>query len=280
MAEFNVRSDGIDVDDIMRQIRARIRDKRGVDYTEADLLHLANVKMEQFLDPRKLRSDLVEQFKQRRTTSPSAQADAGAAPVETGGPLKRLARRVIRRAVTSVMSPEQLAALMNAEFRRREELYYEILHTLVVELTRLGIEVHNLKMRVESLSSRMDFDERRGRALESVVQYRTDARGAAPSGAPTSTSGTNAGQPGPAGAPAQAMPGSGGRPDGERRRRRRRRRRRPGQTLGDRQGGVPPAPGMTTAPGGPGMADAPASAGDEYDAADGPEDNGDGAPEQ
>ena len=43
------------------------------------------------------------------------------------------------------------------------------------ELTRLGIEVKNLKMRVESMSSRLDFDERRARALEGVVQYRPGA---------------------------------------------------------------------------------------------------------
>jgi hypothetical protein len=41
-----------------------------------------------------------------------------------------------------------------------------------VETTRLSIEVQNLKMRVESLSSRIEFDERRSRALEGVVQYR------------------------------------------------------------------------------------------------------------
>lgn len=60
-------------------------------------------------------------------------------------------------------------------FRLREEmdpLNDEVIHNLVVELTRLSIENNNLKMRVESLSSRMDFDERRARALESVVQYK------------------------------------------------------------------------------------------------------------
>src|SRR5688500_2244794 len=51
-------------------------------------------------------------------------------------------------------------------------LYYELVHNLVLELTRVGIENRNLKMRLESLSSRMDFDERRARALETVVQYR------------------------------------------------------------------------------------------------------------
>ena len=73
-------------------------------------------------------------------------------------------------------------ALFEAQFQflrhkaqQRDEvdvLYYELVHNLVLELTRIGIENRNLKMRLESLSSRMDFDERRARALEGVVQYR------------------------------------------------------------------------------------------------------------
>ena len=39
----------------------------------------------------------------------------------------------------------------------------------------MGIEVQNLRMKVESLSSRLDFSERRVRALEGVVQYRPEA---------------------------------------------------------------------------------------------------------
>ena len=50
----------------MRQIRARIQAKRGVDYTEQQIQELANVKLERFLDPKGVRSDLVEQFKRAR----------------------------------------------------------------------------------------------------------------------------------------------------------------------------------------------------------------------
>ena len=57
------------------------------------------------------------------------------------------------------------------------QLQYEVLHNLVIETTRLGIEVKNLKMRVESLTGRLEFNERRARALESVVVYKR-ARGA------------------------------------------------------------------------------------------------------
>ena len=63
MAEFNVRSDSVNVEQIMEQIRARIREKRGVDYTEQQIRELAAVKLEKFLDPRGVRSDLLEQFR-------------------------------------------------------------------------------------------------------------------------------------------------------------------------------------------------------------------------
>ena len=63
--------------------------------------------------------------------------------------------------------------------RARSTLHYELMHNLVIEITRLGIEVKNLKMRVESLASRLEFNERRARALESVVVYRGAARGSA-----------------------------------------------------------------------------------------------------
>ena len=59
--------------------------------------------------------------------------------------------------------------------REWNSLYYEVLHNLVLETTRMGIEVQNLRMKTESLSSRLDFSERRVRALEGVVQYRPEA---------------------------------------------------------------------------------------------------------
>ena len=66
MTDFTVRSENVDVEQIMRQIRTRIREKRGVDYTEDEIRELANVKLEKFLDPKGVRSDLLEQFRRRR----------------------------------------------------------------------------------------------------------------------------------------------------------------------------------------------------------------------
>src|SRR6185295_6617870 len=73
-------------------------------------------------------------------------------------------------------------ARREAARRSMDQLYYELVHNLVLEITRLGIDVKNLKMRVESVSSRLEFNERRSRALESVVVYKsaTDDAGAQP----------------------------------------------------------------------------------------------------
>src|SRR3954449_4443261 len=69
MADFNVRSDSVNVEQIMDQIRSRIREKRGVDYTEQQIRELAAVKLEKILDPRGVRSDLLAEFRKARPSA-------------------------------------------------------------------------------------------------------------------------------------------------------------------------------------------------------------------
>src|SRR6266550_2117341 len=187
MAEFNIRTDSVDVEQIMRQIRARIKEKRGVDYTEQQIQELANVKLERFLDPKGVRSDLVEQFKRTRGVSqePPNYGFEDTTLYETHRGIVRFIRRLLNPVLKMFFNPNPIVHVLHLQgeinninaqqFRVREELdglYYEVIHNLVLEVTRLGIESKNLKMRLESLSSRMDFDERRSRALEGVVQYK------------------------------------------------------------------------------------------------------------
>lgn len=263
MADITIRSDSVNVEEIMQQIRARIREKRGVDYTEEQVRELAQVRLEQFLDPKNLRSDLLEQFRRSR---PAPEAIAPPYTFEdhtiydSHRWLLRLTRRLLKPILKLFFNPNPIIlalhrqAQLNVEHQRDRAawnaLYYEVLHNLVLETTRMGIEVKNLKMRVESLSSRLDFSERRVRALEGVVQYRPDVvrprerrperpveDGAAPA-------------PGAAGggeAAAEPAPG-----EGLRRRRRRRRGRRLGAApVGAAAGAFAGAPD-TTAEGGAG----------------------------
>src|SRR5882757_6676976 len=192
MADFNVRSDSVNVEQIMEQIRARIREKRGVDYTEQQIRELAAVKLEKFLDPRGVRSNLLDQFKALPPYEPpdlpnyafedQTLFESHRAPIQW---IRKLLMPLLKllfnpnpliqalhiQSRLNTMNAER-EARRESERRGKDQLYYELIHNLVLETTRMGIEVKNLKMRLESVSSRLEFNERRARALESAVVYR------------------------------------------------------------------------------------------------------------
>jgi hypothetical protein len=177
----------------MDQIRARIREKRGVDYTEQQIREMAAVKLEKFLDPKGVRSDLLEQFRSAKPGYTPPELPNYAFEDETlfdsHRGLLRTIRRLLRPILKLFFNPNPLIqalhiqAHLNTVYAEREarreagrhgmdQLYYEVMHNLVLETTRMAIEVKNLKMRVESLTGRLEFNERRARALESVVVYK------------------------------------------------------------------------------------------------------------
>jgi hypothetical protein len=265
MADFTVRSDHIDVEQIMRQIRARIRDKRGADYTEAEIRELANVKLDKFLDPKAVRSDLLLHYRQQRRPADEAPmplyafdpsivytSDRG-----TPGRILTFIRKLLNPILKLFFNPtpllhvvhlqSQINERMNKALVTREEfdaLNFEMFNNLVVELTRVGIEVRNLRMQVESFGTRLDFDERRARALEGAVQYKPGAPVARPQPPQPQSPPPSPGSPQTTAAAAVEDGAAGGDDDeagdGESGRARRRRRRR-GRRRG--QGGADAAPG-------------------------------------
>jgi hypothetical protein len=248
MSDFQIRSDNVDVEQIMRQIRARIREKRGVDYTEEEIRELAGVKLEQFLDPKGVRSDLLQQYRAARDRSDAPRNYAfedTTLYASSRWPLRAI-RRLLNPILKLFFNPNPLIealhiqSRLNDSYNRSEALYYELVHNLVLETTRLGLEVRNLKMRLESVASRLDFDERRARALEGVVQYRPGT--AAPLQPPVDGS--------------QGAPGSHNELDAEGNERRSRRRRRRGRRRGGerRPEGHPQGESVREAPGSAGSA--------------------------
>ena len=263
MPDFTVRSDSINVEQIMEQIRARIREKRGVDYTEEQIRELAAVKLERFLDPRGVRSDILEEFRRtqaaRTPPAPPNYAFGEETLFETHRAPLRLLRRLLNPILKLFFNPNPLIQALNiqselnttnaqreTERRGLDQLHFEVLHNLVIETTRMSIEITNLKMRVESLTGRLEFNERRARALESVVAYRPSF-GDRLEPAPRATTPAQ-----PAAAPPPALQGSSpsphpGAPEGpgqrSRRRRRRRGRRGGGSAAGLMGSGGPPQAG-------------------------------------
>ena len=280
MSDFSVRADHVDVEQIMRQIRARIRDKRGADYTEAEVRELASVKLDRFLDPRAVRSDLLGHFKRQHQPAPLFLAGEEFPPEYTFDPdltlgsARDLPRRILR-GIRKLLSPllklfvnigaithplhlqpaintkhRELFARVSQRLQTRDELdalNFEMFNNLVVETTRLGIEVKNLRMLVESLSTRLDFDERRARALEGVVQYRPGTPLAPPPAPAARCRGScrrgrrrERRTRRAAGSAPGADPGDGRGP--------RRRRRRRGRRRGGLEAGQPGAPGVRRPP--------------------------------
>jgi hypothetical protein len=177
MTDFDIRSGSVDVQSVMEQIRARLREKRGVDYTEQQIRDLAAVKLERFLDPKAVRSDLLKEFREARPAQ--LFVPFGPDPLFSARrPIVARIRRWLHPVLRLFLNPDpiQLSCARINELATitvaNENQYYELLHNLVVELTRTRIEVQNLTVRVDSLASRLDFDERRARALESAVVYR------------------------------------------------------------------------------------------------------------
>src|SRR5437763_4758924 len=193
MPDFNVRSDSVNVEQIMEQIRERIRETRCVDYPERQIRELAAVKLEKFLDPRGVRSDLLDQFRKAQPAYeppdlPNFAFEDATLFESHRGPIRWI-RKLLNPLLKLLFNPNPLIQALHIQSRlntinaereaRREsarrqmdQLYYELVHNLVVETTRTGIEVKNLKMRVESISSRLEFNERRARALEGAVVYK------------------------------------------------------------------------------------------------------------
>jgi hypothetical protein len=246
MADVSVRPEGVDVERIMQQLRARIRERRPADYTESDVQQLASARLDQLLDSRGTHPKLAERFFRQPAPGPEVPTYEfeNSTIFATHRGILRGLRALLRPVLKLFFNPDpisralHLQAKTNAEFQRRlrardemDPLVAEVIRGLVVEVTRAGLEVQSLKLRLESLSTRLDFDERRARA--------TDATGRPGMSHPPgpdqpATAGTQ--EAGGANRPEQrtglGAPGQGGR-------RRRRRRRRRGSTGPAPSGWVP-----------------------------------------
>jgi len=276
MADSNVRSNPVNVEQIMEQIRSRIREQRSVEYTEQQIQDLAVAQLEKYLDPKKVRSNLLEEFRRLRASSfagePAREAVDDAAVFQDDRAWVRAFRSLLRPITRLLINTRALATiLMQSEAeksrRTRDQLLFELIHNLTVETTRLGIEVKNLKMRNESLAGRVEFNERRVRSLESAVMYQPSRGEPAPERPPsgsqtTGTSPTATTSPSEGSQdrmpPFNPPPGAPGEGSGRRRRRRRR---------GRRGGGQPFVPGSTP----PAMRDRPENASSETMPAESPE---------
>jgi hypothetical protein len=244
--------DQVEVEQIMREIRARIAQRQGVELTHQQVDDLAARRLEYILDPRAMKPEFLDTL--RRSADEALEREEKRLPTEpvysfeattlydSHRAILRFVRKLLNPLLKLLFNPNPLiralhlqaelnveaAARDAARDRRQAEwnaLHYKIIHRLVTEVSRVSLDVQALSARVESLGSRVDFNDRRVRAMEGTMhQARPAAR---PPEAPPPVRLPEAAAA-PATEAASAPEAGGAQPDAARRRRRRRRGRRGG----------------------------------------------------
>jgi hypothetical protein len=202
--------DHVDVEQIMREIRSRISQRHGIELSTQQIQELAARRLEAILDPRTVKPSLLEQI--RRSAS-GAEAPAASQPdatysfeettlYESHRGALRFIRRLLNPLLKLFFNPTPLIHALNTQVRmnkaaaereaereRRQAewnaLHYEILQRLVLEISRSSLETQQLALRVEALSAKVDFAERRARSIESTLQQARPAQRFAEGPVPT-----------------------------------------------------------------------------------------------
>ena len=250
----------------MRDIRARIAQRHGIELSTQQIQELAARRLEAILDPRTLNTALTEQLRRNaaaRADVPLPKIEGGYTfddftLFETHRGVLRFIRRLLNPILKLFFNPIPLAHALNTQARLNKEaaeretererrqaewnaLHYEMLNRLVTEVARGSIEMQALSARAESLAARVDFTDRRVRTIESAASQQRPPHPRASDVViqPTPTSGEQTS--GPTTAP--ETPAAEG---GARRKRRRRRGRRSGGAIPDMptMAGVPAAPAV------------------------------------
>ncbi len=179
----------------MRDIRSRIA-KSGIELTDQQVQELAARRLDSILDPRSVKPSLLDQLRRAAGMPPeSARTGERAEPpytfdeatlYDSPNAFVRFMRRLLNPILklffdpNALIRPLEIQSRFNMEAGRREAerdrrqaewnaLHYDILKRLVAEVSKVSIEMQSLALRVESLSAKVDFNERRVRGIEGTV---------------------------------------------------------------------------------------------------------------
>jgi hypothetical protein len=247
-------SENVDVEQIMRDIRARISQRHGIELSTQQIQELAARRLEAILDPRSINPTLMQQLRRGADAAPEMPAPTGDAAYtfedntlyDSHRGFLRFMRRLLNPILKLFFNPNPIVhalhtqAALNRDAAARETerqrlqgewnaLHYEILQRLVTEVSRVSVEMQALALRVESLGARVDFNDRKVRAMEPAPQGgRAQSRPPAeqPPPQPVAAQPSASAEPAAAVADAAAAGDASGTSEGTRRRRRRRRGRR------------------------------------------------------
>lgn len=170
---FEIKADGVDVEKIMREIRARIEEKRRGLYTDDEIREIAEHRLDAVLDAHEFNSDFVADFRSEPARwnfqfGPQTLYRSSRGVV---GQLLEKTRALLRPVQKLFWNPNPMISALS----RQSDLnayYVHLLHNLAVEVTKLNLEVQDLKNRLLQLQGQLEFQKRREKTLEEMVVFR------------------------------------------------------------------------------------------------------------
>jgi hypothetical protein len=173
LTSFEIQSDKIDVEEIMRGIRKRIEEKRKGLYSDDEIKEIAGHTLDAVLDAHEFNSDFVADFRaepQRWNFQFGPQTVYRSSRGFVGQLLEKI-RALLKPVQKLVWNPNPMISALS----RQSDLnsyYVHLLHNLAVEVTKLNLEIQDLKNRNLQLQGRLELLQRREKTLESMVVFR------------------------------------------------------------------------------------------------------------
>jgi hypothetical protein len=179
--KLEIESDRVDVREVMAEIRARIADKKRGLYTDDEIREIAERKLDAVLDARSFNADFLREFRAKsdiwnfrfepETIYRTSRGGLGGVLGTIRGFLKPIQKLF--------WNPTPMIAALS---RQSDLNHYTIhlLHNLTLELTKLNLEVQELRARLRQTDHALELLKKRERALESLAVLKTDAAEGAP----------------------------------------------------------------------------------------------------
>ena len=170
---FRVAAAGIDADALLADIRKAIEEKKQKGaLTEAEVREIASHRLDAVLEAHDLRSLLLGEVLERPSRWNYTFEPDAIYRSSRGGALERV-RGWLRPVQKLFWNPTPMIAALSRQSELNETTAH-LLHNLVLEVTRLNLEVQDLKNRALQLQGRLDQLARREKTLESMAVLRDE----------------------------------------------------------------------------------------------------------
>jgi hypothetical protein len=175
---FEIEAEGLDVERLLADVHRRIEERRksGL-YTEEELRYIAERPLEPVLQARDVSSALLDEFR-ARDAQWNFSFDPETIYRSSRGALGRvlaLSRRLLRPVQKLFWNPTPMISALSRQ-SDLNRFTAHLLHNLVLELTRLNLELSELRNRNLQLAGRIETMARRAKTLEDMLGEREGAK--------------------------------------------------------------------------------------------------------